>query len=1534
MDSLGLDAESQSVAIIGMAVRFPGAPDLETFWRNLRDGVESIRHFSDEELAASGVDKATLADPNYVKATATIPEIDLFDAGYFNFSPKEVEFIDPQQRIFLECSLHALESSGCDPSRYRGSIGVFAGSGVNTYQVSLISAHMREIRSSGVLRQLFVHGNDKDHLTTRASYKLNLRGPSMAVQTACSTSLVAVHMATQSVLSGECDVALAGGVSVMSSYRKGGYYYVQGGILSPDGRCRPFDAGARGTVFGDGVGIVVLKRLEQALADRDQIHAVIRGSAINNDGSGKVGYTAPSVNGQAAVIAEALAVAGVGADSISYIEAHGTGTELGDPIEIAALAEVFGTRTRDRQSCAIGSVKANVGHLNTVAGVAGLIKTVLALKHGYMPPSLNFSQPNPKIDFANSPFRVNTALMPWPSLDGPRRAGVSSFGIGGTNAHVVVEEAPVVYDLPSDRSWHVLTLSGRSEAVLERATENMIAHLRVHAEQNIADVAYSMSAGRRNYRYGRAIVCRNSGDAADLLQARDPKLVFSGDRGGQEKPVVFMFPGQGSQRLHAGRELYRQEPVFRKEIDRCADLLLERGMQTDLRELLYPRAGDEIAAAGRLTETEFAQPVIFVVSFALARLWQSWGVNPRALIGHSIGELVAACLADVFSLEDALTVVLARGRLMQAMPHGAMLGISASLAEVQPHLNDGLFLAAVNAPEACSVSGSLEAIGELEQKLRHERIPASRLRTSHAFHSPHMLPAVDPFVRLVETLELKVPSIPFASNVTGTWIKPEEATDPSYWGRQLLQTVRFSDGLRTVAQGDSVLLEVGTGRTLASFAPLCVADPARVMAFASLPHSSGKGSEMETLLQAAAQLWCACVPLDWSSLYQGEQRKKVTLPLYPFERTRYWVEPNGRAREAEPAVPKLDDAMHVRSWRRVMLDSAGWQADDLANTNWLVFSAGDSFSQHLVDTVRPRCQHLTVVSMGDRFTALDDELTLSSALPKHFEDAIATLKSAARVPHVIVYLWTMVRQRPGLSNLARDTDNAFSGPLHLVQALERADLGHPVELAILTVNTEDVLGDEPILPRSAIARGPCHVTNLECRNVRARYVDLSLKECSSAARAGIVERLVGEMANPAADTIIAYRHGRAWLAKLEKVKLPSVQPETVLRRNGVYLITGGTGGIGLALAEVLGQAVQAKLVLTGRTALPARDQWDRVLSEANEADKAAALIRSIKKIELTGGEVLLAAADVSDSSAMRNVVDQARKRFGEINGVVHAAGMGSGQPIAFASRASCLSILDPKVRGTLVLDRVLGDLDLDFLVLFSSISALEGFLGHVDYSAANAFLDAFARSSAGRVRKTVAINWDLWNETGMAVRKHVPAQLRAAHDVEMRRGIRTDEGIDALFRILGSGLSQVLVSKRRSSEARRDVAEPVAKPETPQEAQRMPEKLAINRRYPRPDLPQPYAAPATELEQIIAEMWEEVLNLEQIGINDDFFELGGHSLLALQFLPRLRSRFQVELTPRDFFASSTVAAVALVVEEKLIAEIEQMGEAEIAEAGE
>lgn len=898
----------EGIAIVGMAGRFPGAKNVSEFWRNLCEGKECLTTFSNEELLTTGVDPDLLKDPAYVRTRGMLEEVDLFDAGFFGFTPRDAAVTDPQQRLLLECAWQALEDGGCDPADFPGTVGVYAGSSLNTYFLANVLPRRESVeqftRDFQVDGYNLLVGNDKDYLATRVAYKLNLHGPAITVQTACSTSLVAVCQACAGLLSRQCDLALAGGVSISFPQQRG-YLYQEGAIASADGHCRVFDADANGTVFGAGVAIVLLKRLADAVADGDYIYAVIKGAAVNNDGADKVSFSAPSVNGQAEVVALAHEAAGISADTVGYVEAHGTGTPLGDPIEVAALTQAFRSTTDREHFCAIGSLKANVGHLEAAAGVTGLIKAALALKHRVIPPTPHFRRPNPKCELDTSPFYVTAELMAWKEGVGPRRAGVSSFGVGGTNAHVVMEEAPAIEMKNDSRPTQLLVLSAKTETALEKSAKNLAAHLASSACPSLADVAYTLQTGRKAFPFRRVVVAKDVPDGVSKLNCSDPKSVFSGHSGPPDPPVVFMFPGQGCQYVNMGQELYRTVPVFREEVDRCAGVL-QPLLGLDLRTVLYPSTGHEEIAKQQLTETGLAQPGLFVIEYALARLWISWRVQPAALVGHSVGEYVAAVLADVMSLEDALSLIAERARLMQSMPAGAMLSVRLPEAEVRPLLPNALSVAVINSTKLCVVAGPRDDIASLQRTLEDRGIACKQLQTSHAFHSPMMEPILAAFTERVRQVKLSAAQLPIVSTQTGQWIEPGDWTDPRYWARQLREAVRFADAAAVLGREPRfILLEVGPGQTLV---PFVLQDPDRrkeQLAISSMPAIDNP-DEAPSLLAALGRLWVAGASVNWGGLHQPDQRRRVPLPGYPFERQRHWLDAPKPAR-SQTAVSDLDD---------------------------------------------------------------------------------------------------------------------------------------------------------------------------------------------------------------------------------------------------------------------------------------------------------------------------------------------------------------------------------------------------------------------------------------------------------------------------------------------------------------------------------------------------------------------------------------------------------------------------------------------------
>jgi amino acid adenylation domain-containing protein len=941
-----LEPRLDGVAIIGMAGRFPGAKSVSEFWRNQLAGIESISHFRLEELEVADAARLTKL-PNYVAARSTLQDIDLFDADFFGIYPREAELMDPQHRIMLESCWQALEDAGYDPAQFAGPIGVYAGMSITGYLLTklcttpgFIEQYTADYQVGNYLAMM---GNSLDFLATRVAYKLNLRGPAFTMQAACSTSLVAITQACQSLLTYQCDMALAGAVSIPLPQKRG-YLYQEGGMVSPDGHCRTFDADAQGTVFGSGCGVVLLKRLEEAIADGDNIHAIIRGFGVNNDGSTKVGYTAPSVEGQAQVIALAHAAAGVDASTIGYVEAHGTATPLGDPIELTALTQAFRSQTAAKQFCVIGSAKTNVGHLDVAAGVTGLINATQILKSGKLPATLHYRKPNPNFDLANSPFRVNATLSDWPPSEEPRRAGVSAFGVGGTNAHVILEQAPAVPANRPQRPAQVLLLSARSQSALDRAALELAQFLEAHPNTNLADAAWTLQAGRRTFSHGLAVAARTVPEAIANLRSGNPKASQKGAQTLSGADVRFLFPGQGSQYPNMGRELYDSEPVFRAAVDRCAEILLPL-LGEDLRTLLYPAAAVGAEARRRVTDTIIAQPAIFTVEYALAQLWLSHGIKPKAMLGHSIGEFVAACLAGVFFLEDALQIVSARGALMQKLPAGGMLSVRLAADQVTSRLTSepDLDLAAVNGPALSVVAGPFAALESFEKKLTAEGIAARRLVTSHAFHSKMMDPIVAPFLEKIRTIPLRAPQIPYISGVTGAWITENQATDPEYWARHFRRPVQFSAGVVELMKTPGILLEIGPGNVLATLARQHKPSEKNISIISSL--SDGFSGEGDALNLAVAQgsMWLAGAAPDWRAAHSGEHRLRTSLPTYPFERKRFWLE------SPEPKNGNFDVT------NQVMLEAAESQPDSAGTEEAPTLSpAPESFSQPVPRSVRLR----------------------------------------------------------------------------------------------------------------------------------------------------------------------------------------------------------------------------------------------------------------------------------------------------------------------------------------------------------------------------------------------------------------------------------------------------------------------------------------------------------------------------------------------------------------------------------------------------
>jgi len=1469
------------IAVVGMAVRFPEADDIRQFWDNLKEGRNCIREFSDEELLKAGEGEAAIKDPRYVKSGAYLKRRGDFDSAFFEYRPEEAELMDPQMRIFHECCWEALEDSGyADTRLLKYKTGLFAGASSRMlWPVHAALKNMRENLADNISTQYL---SDISFLSSLIAYRLHLAGPVMFLQTACSSSLAAIHQACNSLLMGECTLALAGGVT-LNNFSGRGYIYQEGQIQSSDGKCRPFDHKASGTVFGEGAGVVVLKRLKDAIKDRDNIYAIVKGSAINNDGGDKVGYTAPSVGGQVEVIAKALKHAKVGADTIGYVETHGTGTILGDPIEIEALSQAFRLSGQSAPgACAIGSVKSNIGHLDVAAGIAGFVKAVLAVKNRAIPASLHYEKPNPNIRLEDSPFYVNTALRTWTS-DKPLRAGVSSLGIGGTNVHVIVEEAPVrpvpVGGKPvgsealgrealgrealESEPYHLLKISGKTPGALKRNAANLKRFLEQEPGHELADIAYTLNVCRPSFPYRKAVVCVSKEDAAGGLTIDEP----TGSAGGSK--IAFMFPGQGAQYAGMCADLLESQPVFKEAAERCFDIVRSQSGK-DIRAVLYSGNPE------RINDTEFTQPALFIIEYALARLLMNLGIQPDVLIGHSVGEYVAACLSGVFSLEEALRLVVKRGELMQQMERGSMLSISIGEEPLKRYLegHPGVALAAVNSPAACVVAGRDADIFLFGEEMAREDIPTKRLHTSHAFHSSMMDAMLTEFEEAVKGITINPPSIPFISNITGKIAVYETISFPAYWVRQLRHTVRFAAGVQDIMKDPHVVfVEVGPGRALSAFAGAGGGKGAGHKVVTLLP-SREESNCVKSVLQGVGKLWLNGVEPDWQQLYAGEERYKVGLPGYSFDRLSYtaevdeqrmiaeWAPRGGRGRN-EPG-----DWFYAPTWQ---LATGMTAVDEPEKRNCtLVFSDSCGIGDAIVPLFRDRNEKVVTIVAGAAFEEkAPDTFILPAADEKAYRQLFERLKSAGLLPDRMVHCWGITGETDdnvGSALSGERMDLEFYSLIQVIKAAHSHTAGLK-EVTVITNGLHPVIHREsPGSPLKAMSASLLKVIGQEYPAITTGHIDISLPENTGAT---YIENLFREIIRPQAGKIVSLRSCRQWNQVYERVPVDNKNSPAVFKDGGVYLVTGGLGKLGYTLAKYIGKNYKAKLVLVGRDPSPSPEK-----------------ILSIGK---DGAEVLYLDCDIADKERFSRVVELAEERFGPLTGVIHASGIVTGRSIGAIDeleKADFAVQFRSKIYGTLVLQEVLKDKQLDFCLVTASLASIVGGLGFGAYAAANAFMDSFVRTGRdnGGLQHWLSLDLD-----------GIDFDDRGSEYISHR------ELPDVISRALSmKGLPQVIVSTR---ELQSRLDEWVMKKgmsglrgnEGGEE-----ESTEENRDWE--------GLPEEEIKLI--KIWRNFFGRTDIGAGDDFFEIGGDSLKAVTLIARINKAFNAGLSLTTFFRNSTIRALS------------------------
>ncbi|MGI5239051.1 SDR family NAD(P)-dependent oxidoreductase [Dactylosporangium sp. CA-139066] len=1354
-------ATVEPIAIIGMAGRFPGADDIEQFWQNLTDGRDCLTELTDEELDRYFETSDVMAHPNYVRRRPIIPDSDSMDVELFGMTPREAELRDPQYRMLLEAVHGALEHAGYDPMDYAGQIGLFAATNANRYRYDYVERHEELVESVGY--SAIDVANHPDYMSTFVSYKLGLRGPSATVLTACSSSLTTVHMACVAIRAGDCDMAVAGGVDIEFPYHRG-YIPIPGGIRAMDGVVRSFSADATGTNFGDGVGAVLLKPLSAAQADNDTIYAVVLGSACNNDGARKVGYTAPSVAGQSECVRKALAVSGVHPRDIGYVEAHGTATRVGDPIELAGLIDAFRSASPDAlpaQYCGLGSVKSNIGHTGQAAGMAALIKTALALSRQLVPPSINATTPNPEVNWEESPFYLNTELRQWPVVPGTkRRAGVSSFGIGGTNAHLVLEEAPAASPVSQPPSGEVLLWSAMNTAAEGALRERLAAHFAQLDDAAFHDAAHTLRVGRTKRPVRAALTASGSADAAAGL--RDHARVRTWD--GVSREIVFAFPGQGAQYPAMCHALYDREPLFRQGCDAAFEVL-EPLLGRDLGALW--RAGTD---AAQLAETEVTQPLLYVLEYTLAHCLRHWGVEPRQLVGHSLGELVAAAVAGVFDFETGLRVVAERARWIQRMPRGTMLAVAAGRHAVDDLIAGDVALAAINSGREVVLSGPQDAMQAAATQLAERGVASRTLTTSHAFHSASMAEASQGFAAVLQDAALRAPTIPIVSAATGTVMSEAEATSAGFWARQLVEPVNFHAAAATIFAGGPVtVLEVGPGRTLTAL--LRGRPDARETQSRCMP-AVGRDDGGLALDDCLAQLWVDGAPVGYWRQRQAPGSRRVAVPGYPYQRRRYWLDPPRPQKPVEatmtpPEAPPPAEAPMAPPQRPVAgeIPASRWRLAELqwirdtaavvqAPPNAVPGGAGvavllaphERRSAQVAQACVQRAGYRTlrcVSGTGGSHSGAEIDATDADAWLSLLENAATRSGGPVLVAHAALLDPPADMDRSTPQEQVAGIIDSVLAALKAAAAFQRRR-GVAVHLLVLGRGLVDVTGGELVNPANAAVLGLLRTAELENPQVRCRVIDVAWRAAEHTISAAIADR---------DQPLLAIRGTTRWRPLLAPVP-PAPQPSnSQLRYRGTYLITGGAGGMGLVLARALAETgLRPSIALLGRTPfaeLPDRDEVDAALAAIADA----------------GADVAYLAGDVGDPKSFDTVVNEVEQRFGPVNGIVHAAGIAGGGLLERRRPADVGRVLHPKIGGVLAIEETFARRrPLDFLVLCSSVAGLTGMFGSGDYAAANAFLDAHSAACAAGERRTVSVQWPGWAEVGMLARSAEAAVLFGGAD--------------------------------------------------------------------------------------------------------------------------------------------------------------------------
>lgn len=1489
------------IAVIGISGKFPRSKDIDTLWENLKKGKELITFFKDNELLEAGISENQIKNPNFIKATGYLKDCEYFDSSFFGYTPNEAEVMDPQLRLFHEHSWKALEDAGCVPDKFKGLIGVYAGaSGKFTWEASNYLKGQYSWENSQVI--------DKDNLAISIAYKLNLRGPALTIYTACSTSLVAINSACLGILTGQCDIALAGGVTFHPENL--GYIYEKGMISSPDGHNRTFDEKAGGTVGGNGVGIVVLKRLQDALDDGDNIYAIVKGTAINNDGNRKVGYTAPSIEGQTDVIRSALKIAEVESESISYVECHGTATSIGDPVEVEGLKSAFNLDTRN--SCAIGSVKSNVGHLDAAAGVIGFIKTVLCINNKTLVPSLHFKNPNPQIDIDNSPFYVNTETKEWKNDKYPLRAGVTSLGVGGTNAHAILEEPPQIKSSIISRDCKILLISGKTKTALENNIQNLKEYLLKNPDINFADVAYTLQIGRKHFSHRKMLVCNDIKEGIENIDKKSKiKNKFTRNI---NKNVVFMFSGQGSQYINMGRGLYKKEPCFKESIDKCSQIIKKR-LGFDIREILFTADDSKSQNEIKINQVLYTQPIKFVFEYSLAKLLINIGIKPDYMIGHSFGEIGVACLSGVFSLEDALEVVALRSELMESVDPGLMMSINMSEEKINEYISkcSDISLAAINGNDLCIASGKIKDIEEFEQLVKKDGFDSLMLKVPRAGHSNMMTPIMEKFRQRISQMKLYEPKIPYISGLSGDWIKNEEATSDRYWSRHLRETIKFSKGISNLLKkGDTVFVQLGSDKGLVSFVELNEDFRNSDSATNFIKHKKELINDNEYFANQIGELWLNGVEIDWAKYYTGENRHKISLPSYEFDKHKFETKIdienliNQNFQKFECTLKerrRMSEWFYTPSWEQAILLKK--DKNVIASEKLLIFCNASELCNNVIKIFKENNHDITEVWLDLDYEILDkNRFTIKANC---IDDLICLKNEFIRKGksfNKVLHFWSFgeISGSKDENNINEiEIDKGYKTIINIVKELLDF-LGQNSQVVSVTSGAFNINDEETLCPERGMIGTLLKVIGQETPGIETKIIDIEYPCIKEKLQ---LTKIINEIFTKSKERVIAYRYGKRLAESYRSINIEIKEKSSLLKIGGVYIITGGLGGIGLDVAEYLGKVYKAKVILIGRSQFPPRTEWDNIINEKGLADSTSKKIQVIKEIELEGGVLRTYNLNVSDKKKLEFVFNESKKEFGFISGIFHFAGVTNSNyfvPVSNLTEEINKEHFNPKLYGLMALRQIIKMHSIDFCLVTSSVASVLGGLGFGAYACSNVYMDGVINNDL-RNGSIPWINVDL--DGWLSSRDNKDAKKLSEKYVLTGEGTKLIENI-LLLKEYGVGHVVQSISDLNDRLEKWGVNLIEENNELKSESE-LESEVQL---YARPELSNEYTEPTFEIEEKIAKIWNTFFRYEKIGINDDFFELGGSSLKAMRLFSILHKEFGVRIGVKEIFKRPTIALIA------------------------